>query len=164
MLLVLVSPIVCTIAAPFSSNIRGLIRSYKTLYVLSFLISFMVIASIIAEPFVMNGVLADAKTHKTRAQIQQLHTALLVYAGEYPVPAQTMDNAHWIGILRADNPRHLALLTLPDSDMNSQGEMTDAWKTPLLINMKDPINPIVQSAGPDRKWNTPDDMSTAQGK
>ena len=62
--------------------------------------------------------------------------------------------------LLGDNPRHMAYLTLKPDQMNSQGEIIDEWGTPLRIK-NDANHNRVQSAGPDRKWGTDDDLYLA---
>ena len=32
------------------------------------------------------------------------------------------------------------------------------WGTPIRISFRDPKNPLIQSAGPDRVWDTKDDL------
>ena len=95
--------------------------------------------------------------------MSNIQEGLTAYETEYGVPIKTGNNASIIKILSGDNPRKMEFLSFNPSDRGKQSEALDAWRTPFLINLTDPLHPKILSAGPDRKWGTVDDMSTDDG-
>jgi len=61
--------------------------------------------------------------------------------------------------LAGDNPRKIEFISLMPQHFNEKGEVVDIWGTPLRLSVADPEHPVIQSAGPDKQWNTPDDMN-----
>ena len=61
--------------------------------------------------------------------------------------------------LNGNNPKQINFIQ-PEAGMriNEQGELVDAWGTPLFFHQLSGTDLEVRSAGPDRKLWTPDDM------
>jgi hypothetical protein len=88
-----------------------------------------------------------AKTARTRNEMEQIRTAIFAYETEYDEPPPTDKNAALMKILTGKvstgNPRGIAFLTVSPRDMNSAGEMVDAWQKPFLISLADPDHPTI---------------------
>ena len=90
--------------------------------------------------------------------VQNAHRAIVQYAQVYggnPVGV----NSEITAALMGDNPKHINFIT-PDSGLqvNAQGEMVDAWGTPLFFHQISGHEMEIHSAGPDRKMWTYDDL------
>jgi len=149
------------IEAIFSSRVRKQILKWWWAYILWLALSLMVLGLVFP---VSNVGIRAAKEAKTRNMMSQIQIAVLAYQTEYETPPPGKDSATIIRELMSDNHRGIAFLNLkPIHDMNAKGEALDAWSTPLRITLADSQVPIIQSAGPDKKWNTPDDISSQSG-
>jgi hypothetical protein len=42
---------------------------------------------------------------------------------------------------------------------DTKGRALDIWRTPVRVDLYNPKNPVVRSAGPDKIWGTADDLS-----
>ena len=56
-------------------------------------------------------------------------------------------NLKRIGLIPADHPA-----------INAKGQLTDRWGTPFFFHPMSAKQLEIKSAGPDRKWNTEDDL------
>jgi hypothetical protein len=61
--------------------------------------------------------------------------------------------------LQSLNPNKTAFITFEPWELDSKEEPVDAWGTRIRISFADPKNPLVQSAGLDKKWGTADDLT-----
>ncbi len=100
-----------------------------------------------------------SKAARTQNQMSQITTAFLNYETEYGVPPPAQDPAGFIRALVDDNPRRIAFLNVSPKDLDSHGQPLDSWSTPFAITFPDPEHLSIRSAGPDRIWGTPDDLS-----
>jgi hypothetical protein len=96
---------------------------------------------------------------KASNQIIQICTACQNYATEYGTLPPTSENYRLIKILSGDNPRGIPFITLRPSDLSPNGEMIDPWKTPFRITFDPDSKVHVVSAGPDKIFGTPDDIT-----
>jgi len=144
----------------FSSTQRAYIRKRWWLYALWSIASLSIIAS--NFPWGPGERFGSSREARTAATMSQIQIAILAYQTEYNMPPPGKDNATLIRELITDNPRSIVFLNLRPTDMNARGEALDAWGTPFHISLADPQDPLIQSAGPDKKWNTPDDMDTSK--
>ena len=85
-------------------------------------------------------------------------TYVMTYDGLLP-PAK--DQAGLLKNLTKDNPRGIVFLSLEAKDINSQGEALDAWGTPLHMTVVDSQHLDIRSAGPDKTWQTGDDLDAS---
>jgi hypothetical protein len=143
----------------FSREGREQIRKRWWFYALWCLTSVFLVFGLL---FPGGGNLAAARRAITANRIDQLQTGIVSYQTEYELPIPGANNADIVKELEGENPRRIAFLNLRSSDKNAKGEILDAWGTPLRVTMTDPQHPLIQSAGPDRKWNTPDDIDNAK--
>jgi len=90
--------------------------------------------------------------------LQNARRAIVQYAQAYGGnPVGT--NPEITAALMGKNPRHINFIT-PDSGLqvNDQGEMLDAWGTPLFFHQLSGHDTEIRSAGEDRKLWTVDDL------
>jgi hypothetical protein len=87
-----------------------------------------------------------------------LQTACLAYLTEYNRLPPSYDNKELTAALLGDNSRHLVFISLAPNQVNSDKEIIDRWGTALRINFLGNNGVQVISAGPDRLFNTPDDI------
>jgi len=145
------------IAVLFSPAIRERIRAHKWLDALwvttFFLIFFLIFRSGHADP---NS--RGMRAARTRIELAQIYTGILAYETEYGGQPETSSNRALVQILEGKNPRNIPFVIFNHWELNSNGEAIDGWGTPIRISFRDSENPLVQSAGPDRLWSTPDDI------
>jgi len=96
---------------------------------------------------------------KASNYVSQIDTACQAYRTEYGTLPPTSENYRLKKILCGDNPRGIPFITLKPSDLSPNGDMIDPWKTPFRI-VFDPESKVhVISAGPDKIFGTPDDIT-----
>ncbi len=98
---------------------------------------------------------------RTQAELDQISQALIHYETEYGRPPVSDDLRDLMQILQASNSNKTAFITCEPWEFDSKEEPVDAWGTRLRISLADPKNPLVQSAGLDKKWGTADDLTGA---
>lgn len=96
----------------------------------------------------------------------QIHIACMLYNTEYGRYPPTTDNAKLYVLLNGgsvdgENPRHIQFMTFDKKQVNAKGEIIDPWKTPYRITF-DKEGPWVVSACKDKRFDTPDDISSRQ--
>jgi hypothetical protein len=145
--------------AIFSSRLRGIIRKRWVFHL------FWGLCSIFAVLLVLDG--SDSRPSEegpgshTFMLMSEVQAGILNYQTEYGVFPEWKDPAALTKILLGDNPRQMAFLTIKASAMNNQGELLDEWGTPLRIRITRSQQLWIQSAGPDGKWGTTDDLFLA---
>jgi len=95
----------------------------------------------------------------TKIVLSQIYNGTIGYKTEYGSPPSTSNNRELVRLLKGDNPRKIEFIYLKSRALNSAGDAIDRWGTPIRINLTDPNNPVVESAGPDRVWKTSDDLT-----
>ena len=146
-----------SIAAIFSAQVRQEIKLRKWAFVFLAVISLVCLFVVVPH-----GPRVDPKKVVTQYRLNRIRAAILNYETEYSNPPSTANNAPLMKELRASNPKKDVFLTLGRGEHNKKGEAIDAWGTPFRISLDDPNDPLVQSAGPDKKWGTADDMSSKE--
>jgi hypothetical protein len=96
---------------------------------------------------------------RTQMELDQIRKGILSYETEYGNPPPPSDNREMMQILQGFNPHKTQFLASEPWEFNAKEEPVDAWGTRLRISVVDPKNPLVQSAGPDKKWDTADDLT-----
>jgi hypothetical protein len=166
-LILLLSPplfIGSCIASIYSKGVRAKIKRHKWLFAswgVSSLLCILILSAIVSAA---SGVIGTAKKARTIAEQDQIHTAILNYETEYGKPSPATDNAGIKRELEGDNPRKIEFINIKPQDLNDKRELMDAWGTPFRISVADPDHPVIQSAGPDKQWNTPDDMNWGKSR
>ena len=89
----------------------------------------------------------------------QIGAACFGYYTEYGEMPKTSDNSHLRRILCGDNQRKIEFLNLRPRDMSPNGGMIDPWGTPFRITFDPDSKVHVISAGPDKVFGTPDDIT-----
>jgi len=100
-----------------------------------------------------------AKRAGTENSMHQIQTAFMAYQAEYSTLPPARDPVGFIKNLLGDNPRGIAFLSLGAKDQDAEGRMLDKWGTPFAITVLDAQHLRIVSAGPDKKWQTADDLS-----
>ena len=100
-----------------------------------------------------------ALTAGTENSMHQIETAFLNYQVEYETSPSARDQSGFIKNLLGDNPRQIAFLSLKARDQDAEGHMLDRWGTPFCITILDSQDLQILSAGPDKIWQTSDDLS-----
>jgi hypothetical protein len=144
------------VAAIFSESVRSEIKRQKWQYAVLGTISLVAVICL----FVFHHRPPDLHKIKTVDQLNRIRAAILNYEATYSGPPATTDNAPLMRILERDNPQKTIFIVFNHGERNKQGEAIDAWGTPVRISLDDPANPQVQSAGPDKIWDTKDDISS----
>ncbi len=67
------------------------------------------------------------------------------------------ENAEITAALTGDNPLGLRLIARTHPAINAAGELADRWGTPFLFHALAGDRMELRSAGPDKKFGTPDD-------
>jgi hypothetical protein len=152
-------PVLCAAqfaAALFSDRLRDRIREKRVSYTIWVVVSVLFTCSIIwVDALVVDRAAPRDPTSKV---IEAVEMGIFLYSTEHgQFPAGT-DNAKIIRVLTGENQGKKVYLYLVPEDLDAKGEVVDSWGTPLRINRLDSKHPQVQSAGPDRQWDTGDDI------
>jgi hypothetical protein len=99
---------------------------------------------------------------RTQAELEKIRKGLLDYAAEYGSPLPLRDPREVILVLQGLNPQKTAFITSEPWELDSRQEPVDAWGTRIHIATASPKGPQVQSAGLDKRWDTPDDMTSGE--
>jgi hypothetical protein len=68
------------------------------------------------------------------------------------------ENVEITAALLGDNPKRLAYLPSKGSFLNTSGQLIDRWGTPYFFHQLSANQTEIMSAGPDRQFNTGDDV------
>ena len=71
------------------------------------------------------------------------------------------DNAEITAALTGDNPAKFVFISPRHRALNARGELCDRWGTPFRFHALSGTQMEIRSAGPDRKFATPDDAEFA---
>jgi hypothetical protein len=95
----------------------------------------------------------------TQAWLDQIRKGLINYETAYGnLPAENDPRALLL-LLQVSGRNKTSLLPSGPYWPSPTDEPVDAWGTRLRISLADPKTPLVQSAGLDKKWDTPDDLT-----
>jgi hypothetical protein len=137
-------------------------RSRKSNLILEAVLVLAIILVLIGDMLLAgigNGLKAALPGPRASNDIVQICTACQYYVIEYGALPPTSENYRLKKILCGDNPRGIAFLNLRSSDFSLNGEMIDPWKTPFRIAFDSDSKVHVISAGPDKIFGTPDDIT-----
>jgi hypothetical protein len=96
---------------------------------------------------------------KEATYAEQISVACETFRMEYGALPETTENYRLKKILCGDNLRKIEFISLKLRDVNVNGEMIDPWGTPFRIMFDDDFKVHVISAGPDKIFGTPDDIT-----
>lgn len=68
------------------------------------------------------------------------------------------ENVEITAALMGENPKHLAYLPSKGPFLDSAGQLIDRWGTPYFFHQLSATQTEIMSAGPDRQFNTGDDL------
>jgi len=105
------------------------------------------------------GEVYPATKAKAHALESQLETACMAYMSVYGALPSTSENYRLVKILCEDNPRKIAFLAVKQPDINPNGDLIDSWGTPSRITFESDSKVGAISAGPDKIFGTPDDIT-----
>jgi hypothetical protein len=104
---------------------------------------------------------------KNAAEIRELDALcqhIRGYQAKHRDLSNQIDNSHLMALLKPDydkaireNQEFLGTTGVIENGVSTY-EIIDQWGTPVRISLIDPMNPVAHSAGPDMKWDTPDDL------
>jgi hypothetical protein len=89
----------------------------------------------------------------------QIIIACYAYYAEYGSLPEVSENGRLMKILGGENPRAIGFINLQSGQLNANGEMIDPWRTPFRITFDPDSKVHVISAGPDKIFGTPDDIT-----
>lgn len=104
----------------------------------------------------------------THTMTEQITVASTLFKEEYGHYPPITDNAKLHQLLDGntvdnENPRRIPFMSFNKKDANSKGEICDPWKTPYRITYDDK-GPLITSAGPDKKFDTKDDITNRDSR
>ncbi len=152
-----VSAAVHFVGAVFSLRIRTQITTHPVLHGL-----WLFVALLLAAAVLWSGSISPAPGQVARAMVTMtcLETACKAYRLTYDsFPAG--DNSSIVKLLRGSNPRNIIFIEFKIRDTNSVGEVADPWGTPYKFTFEAGKKPWIQSAGPDRTFDSKDDLSSS---
>jgi len=95
---------------------------------------------------------------RTQTELDQIRNGLINYKTEYGSLPPPSDLRDLMQILQGLGSNKTVFITCEPWEMDSKGEPVDAWGTRIRISLADSKNPLVQSAGLDKRWDTADDL------
>jgi hypothetical protein len=93
---------------------------------------------------------------KSRSDMVMIGEAIKAYELAYQTDL-TSDAVEIFRKLRGENPDKKPFLHW-ETNVNSRGEMLDAWGTEYALTLQDRTNIVIRSAGPDKKFGDTDDI------
>jgi len=96
---------------------------------------------------------------ETRGMIQALTMAYTDYISDNGPFPRNVDNQSLSKALSGENPKKTAYIVFKPRQMNSRGELVDGWGTQFHISYLSDSDVTIISAGPDKIFGTPDDIT-----
>ncbi len=104
----------------------------------------------------------NAPTGTIRADLQIVSEILGTYRSNFPREGNPVGtNAEIVAVLTGKNKLGLALIPPDHPAINKDGELCDRWGTPFFFHAESGTRMIIESAGPDKKRHTADDVAFA---
>ena len=128
----------------------------KTCAIILGVVLLLGVLGIVGGVIYLNHESAPAKVAILDAQIASACENYLAVYGKLPEP---LENQKFFAVLAGQNTNDTVFFTPDASDLNSDGELVDPWGTPFKITADAKGNLTIISAGPDRKFQTKDDIS-----
>lgn len=97
------------------------------------------------------------------ADLKILRDLFFTYQSNFPRLGNPVgENAEITAALLGDNPAKFAFIARNHRALNARGELCDRWGTPFRFHQVSGTQMEIRSAGPDRKFGTPDDALIGQ--
>lgn len=111
-------------------------------------------------PLLSSLLLVSCTDHRDRAtaEASAIATALEAHHVEYGAFPRDNNAAATAAIL-GGNPRGINFMIASPYMLNSARELVDPWGTPYHLSLPPDLSVTVFSAGPDRTFGTPDDIT-----
>lgn len=117
----------------------------------------------LAEEFPLAAELNAANSSVAR-DLDVVSQVLDAWRTNFPREGNPVGENHEItAALMGDNPLGLKLIPRNHPAVNVRGELCDRWGTPLRFHQLSGERMEIRSAGPDRKFGTPDDALWSPG-
>ena len=102
----------------------------------------------------------NAPSGNIRSDLEILQELLAAWQTNFPHGGNPVgDNAEITAALLGANPLKVRLLSPSQRALNVRGELCDRWGTPFFFHALSGLHMEIRSAGPDRRFGTPDDQS-----
>ena len=93
-----------------------------------------------------------------RRDLETLNELFVAFHTNFPRLGNPVgDNAEITAALTGDNPAKFVFISPRHRAINARGELCDRWGTPFRFHALSGTQMEIRSAGPDRKFATPDD-------
>jgi hypothetical protein len=104
----------------------------------------------------------NAPTGTIAADLKILQELFFAYQSNFPRLGNPVgENAEITAVLLGENPAKFPFIARNHRALNARGELCDRWGTPFRFHQLSGSQMEVRSAGPDRKFGTPDDAQLA---
>ena len=115
--------------------------------------------------FIAMTTLANAESRKNRLHMEmsQLAMAATQYKTEYGV-FPTGKSIEVIRALTGTNLRKIIFIDWAGRSSDANGRFLDQWNSPFLILFPDTETVEIRSAGPDKRFDTSDDIHFRKGR
>ena len=104
------------------------------------------------------GAVADQK-NKVADLEKQIEAACVAYKAKNGTLPPSSENYRLVQILKQDNPQGTSFMGNSPYSLNANGEIVDPWGTPFRITFGPDSKVHASSAGPDKIFGTPDDVT-----
>jgi hypothetical protein len=95
-----------------------------------------------------------------RRDLRVLNEVLETWQTNFPRTGNPVgENVEITRALTGENPLRFAFIRPGHPAINARGELCDRWGTPFRFHALDGRQMEIRSAGPDRRFNTPDDAA-----
>jgi len=130
--------------------------SWLTYVVVVFILIFVL--GLVVTPAVKMSPL-NLRKSKATVMEEQVDTACRAYLTEYGQLPPTSENYRLMKILTTENPRAITFINVKPTDLTPNGDLIDPWGTPYRITFDSDAKVHVISAGSDKVFGTPDDVT-----
>lgn len=104
----------------------------------------------------------NASTFPIRRDLEILNELFVAYQSNFPRLGNPVgDNADITAAFIGENPAKFIFISPLHRAINPRGELCDRWGTPFRFHQLSGTRMEIRSAGPDRKFATPDDVEFA---
>jgi hypothetical protein len=101
---------------------------------------------------------SGTRSISTQITLGSLRAGCVLFLAEYGALPGATTNRDLMHILKGSNPKRIDFVDLDPGALNRRGEAVDAWGVPFRVNLSSPTNFVIESAGPDSRFGTPDDI------
>jgi hypothetical protein len=103
----------------------------------------------------------NAPSGTIRRDLEVLNDLFVNFQTNFHTGNPVGENAEITAALTGANPLHFAFVPKNHPAINAAGELCDRWGTPFRFHQLSGTQMEIRSAGPDKKFGTPDDIEFA---